>query len=129
MMPDGQMIPAYLLDEKYSQDQGEDRMHYPQLNQESFVKSEPDISDFYKEAQEEPSNELDAHNQSINKTHSYESEKESNEHGINRSFNEENVENLPSRKERHQSSEMSRDDLLSLLEKIVDKNQRNKNDN
>lgn len=127
MMPDGQLIPAYLLDEKYSKDQGEGRMHYPQVNQQVPEKAKTDISEFYSAAEDEPANELDTYHQSINNSNSSENEDLMNENEQDTSFDHLKLENLPSRKERHQS-EMSRDDLLNILERIVDRNQRDNKD-
>ncbi|WP_280769350.1 efflux RND transporter permease subunit [Salipaludibacillus daqingensis] len=126
MMPDGEMVPAYLLDEKYSKEQGEGRMHYPKLSQESSNSSHTDFSEFYKAVEEEPANELDAHyDETVTEHETYENEEEISD----QVFDGGSAENLPSRKDRHKSSEMSRDDLLSLLEKIVERNQRdNKKD-
>ncbi|WP_199228161.1 efflux RND transporter permease subunit [Salipaludibacillus keqinensis] len=128
MMPDGQLIPAYLLDETYSKDQGEGRTHYL-ARQESNTEQDPDISDFYKEADEEPLSELDSYKDSSSQPYTYDEPEEfvpsDSAKGKPLLFDEEENSNLPSRKMRHPSSEMSRDDLLGLLEKIVERNQRN----
>ncbi|MCE7793536.1 efflux RND transporter permease subunit [Salipaludibacillus sp. CUR1] len=125
MMPDGKLIPAYLLDDKYTDDQGKERRHY-QLENQSSVEQEPDFSDFYKEADDEPFSQYDEEVE----------DKETLKDETNSTFYRDLSEsedgdplNLPSRKDRHRSSQMTRDDLLDILEKIVDKNRNNKDNN
>lgn len=134
MMPDGQLIPAYLLEESYTKEQGKSRTHY--LSEGTDYKDEsstakPELEDFYREADDNPANEYDEETEKLLNEKDYTEYDPYNSTNISYKepivYDEENKQNLPSRKERHKPSEMSREDLLNILERIVDRNSKKKN--
>ncbi|UCZ52057.1 efflux RND transporter permease subunit [Bacillus shivajii] len=122
--PDGQLIPAYLLDESYTTEQGSQRRHY--RLQETFEDDDyegTDFKDFYRDVDEKIESDVDQYAESGNE---YEEEEASYEEPF--MYDEENPPSLPPRKQRKKRSDMSRDDLLDILEKIVERNKKNDRD-
>ncbi|MCR6107404.1 efflux RND transporter permease subunit [Salipaludibacillus agaradhaerens] len=119
MMPDGQRIPAYLLEDKYTDEQGRARQHYELPSNGSENLSEPQLSEFYKEADESPFNEYDLEvvdSEKLEDSQKGDSEVEEVETSDTHApvKNEDNI------------SEMSKEDLLHALEEIIEKNKNNR---
>ncbi|WP_096435811.1 efflux RND transporter permease subunit [Alteribacter populi] len=125
--PDGQIIPAYLLDEKYTPDQGNTRQQM--ISGVDEEQEALDFSEFYRE-ENKPSSEEQSHrylNQSYDislpEVESTDLDYEEEKPFI---YDENDPPELPSRKSRHKGNDMSKDDLLNLLERIVERNKRKK---
>lgn len=112
--PDGQLIPAYLIDEKYSANQEIRRDKYvlPQRMKGTYIEEQLDRSKFYEDINEQDV-EMD------NKNY-----KEDKPTGV------ENPPSLPPRRERKKRNKISREELLDLLEEVIerDRDQRNGNE-
>ncbi len=123
VMPDGQLIPAYLLDEAYTTEQGKRRNHY-KLQEADKDDRETDFKEFYREVDEEqPLHFEESYNE-------HEEIQDVNEERYEEPFmyDEENPPSLPPRKQRKKRTDMSRDDLLDLLENIVERNKKRDRD-
>ncbi|TMW71537.1 efflux RND transporter permease subunit [Alteribacter natronophilus] len=115
--PDGQLVPAYLLDERYSagDESGRQQMITGETDQ-----SELDFEEFYKEQDESYEDEP-----AYLEEGEYLEVTGNNESRESRNSSPESGDSLPSRKDRHKSQEMSREELLKMLERIVDRNRKN----
>lgn len=123
--PDGQLIPAYLLEDNYTKEQGRSRTHYliDEHGNKGIASQEENFSDFYKEVDESPINELNQETDEII-NNSNEIEFTSVDEAL--TCEDEQSPNSHSKKEKDNTSEMSREDLLDVLEKIVERNHKKK---
>ncbi|RKL67783.1 MFS transporter [Salipaludibacillus neizhouensis] len=124
MMPNGQLIPAYLIENNYTKEEGESRTHYliDEHGNKGIASQEENFSDFYKETDDRRVSE------STQETEKLLDEAELKT--VNNSFYEGNEQSVKfrSRKEKHHTSEMSREDLLDMLEDIIARNPKKKHD-
>ncbi|WP_096438574.1 efflux RND transporter permease subunit [Alteribacter populi] len=109
--PDGQFIPAYLIDEKYSKDEEVGRRNLPTNNQEHYLDEGTDRYDTYYEISEQQyGEESDVIEQN---EHEETVEYDDNEQSIEQTLDKE-------------KNNISRDELLGLLEDVLNKDRNNR---
>ncbi|ADH99001.1 efflux RND transporter permease subunit [Salisediminibacterium selenitireducens] len=135
MTPDGQLVPAYLLEEAYTADQGSERKHFPPRS-EAVPQTRPepasDFSDFYRPAKERPVKEDRLsetwYDETDQKDPFPQPEPDSNERGYEEEpfmYEDGIADKLPPRKARHSDREISNEDIMKLLQELKERDNRN----
>ncbi|PYZ97383.1 MFS transporter [Alteribacter lacisalsi] len=117
--PDGQLVPAYLLDERYTSDQAGERQR---MITGRSPEEDADFEEFYREEPEPPHEEEppyleEGEYREVTGETTWEIEGQRDDHATD-------SEELPSRKKRHKADDMTREELLRMLERIVERNKR-----
>ena len=136
MTPDGQLVPAYLLEESYSEEQGQGRRHfssYPQVREETVPSSESasEFTDFYRPASQTPQKEeilsetwFDDTNRKDPGVTTSENEPMSDTF----MYSDEVTGKLPPRRVRHSDKDVKKEDMARLIEELQQQEKRNKRD-
>ncbi|MDQ0256806.1 HAE1 family hydrophobic/amphiphilic exporter-1 [Evansella vedderi] len=120
--PDGQLIPAYLIDESYSRRETRKEGQYilPPRSERAYEEKQLDSSEFYRKVTEDGDENEHKENGFVeNEIVDEEYDKDP----INQRFlyDEENPPSLPPRRERKKRNNISRDELLDLLEDVIER--------
>ncbi|AOM82400.1 efflux RND transporter permease subunit [Salisediminibacterium beveridgei] len=136
MTPDGQVVPAYLLEESYSEEQGQGRRHfssYPQVKEEEIPsqQSARDFTDFYRPVSGAPQKEEHLSETWFDDTN----RKDPDVAGADRQpesdtfmYSEEVTDKLPPRRVRHSDKDVTKEDMARLIEELQQQEKRNKRD-
>lgn len=138
MTPDGQVVPAYLLEESYSDEQGQSRRHFgtlPQMSEERQASKQPDtnFSDFYRPVTERPKKEENLSESWYDDTNRKDPDVSGIDHANDSErdtfmYSDEISGKLPPRKVRHSDKDISKEDMKSLIEELKQQEKRNKRD-
>ncbi|RNA70140.1 efflux RND transporter permease subunit [Alteribacter keqinensis] len=121
--PDGQLVPAYLLDERYTNDQGRSRQKM--IADGKKEQEELDFQEFYREKEidsresaylDEPKDVREAEFREVDRN----GEKQDDRF----IYDPDNPPKFPSRKDRHRLDNMSNDEFLDMLDTFVKRNKR-----
>ncbi|GEL07963.1 efflux RND transporter permease subunit [Salisediminibacterium halotolerans] len=116
--PDGQLIPAYLMEERYSDETGKTRGRYISDEKE-------DMSEYYRPAEDVPeSGQL----VDVEEDRSGEQPNEASQSDDPFMYDENVVDRLPSRKEKHRADDLSQEEILKRLESMIERNKNRRDD-